>query len=51
MAINDQRRDAMWRIMGRPIAREIGAVDLNLSEGAYVARSNSSDHILILVVD
>ena len=37
--------------MGRPIAREIRAVDLHLSEGGYVARSDSSDHVLISAVD
>ena len=33
IAIDDQGRDAMWRIMGRLITREIRAVDLHLSEG------------------
>ena len=41
-----------WRIMGRPIAQEIRAVDLHLSGGGgYMARSNSSDRILISTVD
>ena len=44
--INDQKRDAMWRNVGRRIAREIRAVDLHLSEGgAYMARSGSPDAI------
>ena len=30
---HNQKRDATWRIVGRPITREIRAVDLHLSEG------------------
>ena len=33
VGINDQGRDATWRIVGRLIAREIRVVDLHLSEG------------------
>ena len=36
-----------WRIMGRLIVHEIRAVDIHLSEGGYVARSDSSDRVLI----
>ena len=41
--IDDQECDATWRIVGRSIACEISAVDLNLSEEGYVARSGSLD--------
>ena len=40
-----------WRIVGCPIAREIKAVDLHLSEGGYVAKLDSSDCILISTID
>ena len=43
ITINDQERDPTWRIVGRPIAREISAVDLHLSEEGYVVRSGSPD--------
>ena len=49
--IDDQGCDATWRIVGCLIAREIRAVDLHLSEGEYVARSNLTDCILISTVD
>ena len=41
----------MWRIVGRLIAREIRAVDRHLSDEGYVAKSDSSDSILISAVD
>ena len=41
--IDDHESDATWRIVGRPIVREILAVDLHLSEEGYVARSSSPD--------
>ena len=40
-----QERDATWRIVGHLIPREIRAIDLHLSEGGYVARSDSWDRI------
>ena len=49
--IDDQGSDATWRIVRRLITREIRAVDLHLSEGGYVARSDSSDRFLISTVD
>ena len=36
-------KSAMWRIVGRLIACEILTVDLHLSEGGYVAQSDSLD--------
>ena len=41
--IDDQERDVTWRIVGRPIAREILTVDLHLSEEGYVVRSGLPD--------
>ena len=41
--IDDQERDATWRIMGRLIVREISVVDLHLSEEGYMATSGSPD--------
>ena len=41
--IDDQEHDVTWHIVGRSIAREIKAVDLNLSEGEHVAKSGSLD--------
>ena len=32
-----------WRIVGRPIMREISIVDLHLSEGGYVVKLGSPD--------
>ena len=33
ITIDDQERDATWRIVERPIAREISTVDLHFIDG------------------
>ena len=33
IAMDDQERDATWRMVERPIAREISTVDLHLLDG------------------
>ena len=43
--IDNQERDATWRIVGCLIAREISAVDLHLSQEGYMAISGSPDAI------
>ena len=43
IAINDRGEEAMWERNESPIAREISTVDFHLSEGGYVAKSDSLD--------
>ena len=51
VAINCQGEEATWQLVERPIKRGFKAVDLHLSEGGYVARSDSSDCVLISAID
>ena len=47
IVINGQDKEATWQPVERPIARGFSTVDLHLSEGGYVAKSDSSDRVLI----
>ena len=40
VAINGQGGEATWQLVERPIARGFKAVDLHVSGGGYVARSD-----------
>ena len=51
IAIDDQGHDAMWFILGRPIARLNRDRRSLLKAWGYVARSDSSEIILISAVD
>ena len=51
IVINGQDEEVTWQPMERPSARGFTAVDLHLSEGGYVARSDSLDRVLISAID
>ena len=51
IAINGQHEEATWPPMKRPIARGFSTIDLHITEGGYVAKSDSSNRVLISTVD
>ena len=51
IVINGQDEEAMWQPVEHPIAQGFSTIDLHLSKGGYVAKSDSSDRILISTVD